>query len=412
MLCIIAVCLIMGIAFGHSWFYCNHPWGYGVEFGFDETNYIECAKRLINTGVFSFWGEGPDAYTTPGYVLWLAAFMRIFGQGNSSITAIRLVQSIFTAVDCLLVWSIGRKITNNRVASLVGSLFIAISCSFCYYARFILTEPLYHFLLLMSVDIILGALKPNNRPSKSSVIINVLCGLVLGFCILVRPPIAILLPFSLVMAVAIRDVNKRKYYVSFWVLLVLGVVIVLTPWTIRNFVQFHKFIPFCTQTNAFFAGFTDDPVSLGLKDPGTIIGNLAYLIEFIKKDPVGMLQYMTIKKFNFTFLGPDVLVFAHLEEFNESLRNCFVYIGGIGIVTGIFTKRYRTISLMIVFYMAMTFIVVPAVRYGLQFYPFLGLSAGLLLYSICRNLFVWITKIKSSIKAFNARRKQQSINHS
>ncbi len=366
----------MIIAFAHSWHYCLRPWHYGVEFGYDETNYIECAKRLLDTGSFSFWGNGPDAYVTPGFVLWLAAFMSVFGKGSAAVYAVKLAQAILTAADVFLTWDIGRKLTRGRLAPLTGAFFVAFSGTFCYYARFMLTEPLYHFLMLLSADLILGAVRFGDR--KGSLLRFFLCGIVAGVCIEVRSPIAVVLPFALVLVLSIRDAQRRKWAVRAFGMLMLGVLVPVIPWTFRNLIVLHKFVPFCTQTNAFFYGFTPDPLALGLKDPGSIWGNLRYVAEFFRADPAGMLKYMTVTKFRIIFLLPDELVFPRLYMVNEHFRNLFVYAGGAGILAGLFFRRYRRISLLIIFFIAMTFLVVPVARYGVQFYPFFGLAAGLL----------------------------------
>jgi len=94
--------------------------------------------------------------------------------------------------------------------------------------------------------------------------LGLLAGALFGLCLLARPNIGLLLPFIL----AYPFIYRRK---SAWKLILQycsAAVLVLIPWSLRNYLVFNSFIPLTTEAGAVF--WSDNhPNAIG----GTVIPN-------------------------------------------------------------------------------------------------------------------------------------------
>lgn len=337
-------------------------------FCYDELNYIACAKRIIETGTFSFWGGAPDAYVSPAFPLFLALNFLIFGSEMKGIIAIRIIQSFLISAGVYFSCKVAYKLSGSKLAEICSGLFIALNASFSYYATLLLTEPLCFFFTMAFINLFLDVLE---NPDKIRLYLT---GMLYAAAILTRPPIAVLIPVFLFFMY--RKI-KPKEILYFGI----GLVTLILPWTIRNLIVLKKLVFFSTQTNAFFWGFCKDPTALGLQDPGTIVGNLKLIASFFKEDPVGMLQYMTVEKFRAIFLNYEEITvnLVRFASLDYLIRIFFVGFGFVGVMFGLFTKKYRKVSVTILIFLFSTFLVIPTVRYGFPFYPFLGMFTGVVL---------------------------------
>ena len=73
---VIAVC---AIAFAYAVVYILHQGRFEENYSPDESHYIAMAQRLLTEGVYSYWGDGPDAYVSPGYPIFLTLCMAVAG---------------------------------------------------------------------------------------------------------------------------------------------------------------------------------------------------------------------------------------------------------------------------------------------------------------------------------------------
>lgn len=172
---------------------------------------------------------------TPGYPFFLALVYSIFGHNHS---AVIIIQFLILALISSTVYCIGKKFLNlpqNLV--FLASLTVLIWPYFILYSTLILTEILFTFFLLLSVYLFLIFQK--NFSLKS--------GFLTGFCFalaaLIRPVI-LLLPFWLIFVLFLTTrSNQGKSHLLKMVLVLVVFLISLTPWIIRNYIQFHQFIP-------------------------------------------------------------------------------------------------------------------------------------------------------------------------
>jgi 4-amino-4-deoxy-L-arabinose transferase-like glycosyltransferase len=168
----------------------------------------------------------PTAFRPPIYPLFLAVISSVAGY---NLLWVRIFQAVIGALICVLVYFIATKVFDKKVAILSGSL-----C--CLYPPLIvnvseiMTETLFTFFLVLGIWLII---------SKRSLLHLLLCGFVFGLALLTRPFIIFFFPFIFYWLL-IHDKYKSTKGI---VILLIGILIVLSPWTIRNYLQLNRFVP-------------------------------------------------------------------------------------------------------------------------------------------------------------------------
>ena len=193
--------------------------------GSDSYNYLDDARELLMTHRFIQPATGePNSYEVPGYPLFLAGVIKIF----SSPLAIPIIQNIFIGLCAVLLWHIG-LVLSRRTAWIATSLF-AFEPAGIFYSNYIVTEPLFIFLAVVTLfflvkrkDVVLaGAFVP---------------GVLLGVATLIRPVGELFLPAVLVFYFVAKNFSLKRTIIFFCAFLV-GWLIVVAPWMVRNKVLF------------------------------------------------------------------------------------------------------------------------------------------------------------------------------
>jgi 4-amino-4-deoxy-L-arabinose transferase-like glycosyltransferase len=210
--------------FPHNWLYSR-----GIELG-------TLAQSLVaGRGLSSPFGgsTGPTALLAPGYPAVIALLFRIFGSFTfRAAIAVMAMQLVFSLMTVLLIMHIARRCFGNRAANLAGT-FWAVSLPLIWMPT-IFWETCLSTLLM--VGMISLALRCEQRPSE---LLWALMGAYCGLAGLVNP--ALLLAFLAVMGWSAWQTRKRSRYSPLLGLLVL--LLVYTPWPIRNARVFHAFVP-------------------------------------------------------------------------------------------------------------------------------------------------------------------------
>jgi 4-amino-4-deoxy-L-arabinose transferase-like glycosyltransferase len=205
----------------------------------DDVKFIRSAWNLAQTGVYSYH-RPPEAtaFMMPGLSYILSFLMILFGKFGG-ITAFRVIQAVVQVLSLLLMFFIARKLFNSKVG--IVAVILDVLCIWeIWIPNLVLTETFFKFFVLCLIYFSLLALDENK------VKYYVLGGLFLGFSALFRPTIAtypiLILIMWIIKKVKFKDALK-------YTLIVAGVFcIVMSPWWIRNYSIFHKFIPFSLAT--------------------------------------------------------------------------------------------------------------------------------------------------------------------
>ncbi|MBU0580504.1 MAG: glycosyltransferase family 39 protein, partial [Candidatus Margulisbacteria bacterium] len=185
------------------------------------------------TGYASAIAENyPTAHIEPLYPLIMALIFKIFGIcTNLSGIIMTLINIFISAATVSLLYIFSRKLFSEKVAQYTGLILCFWPNSL--WRNFNLwSEVLAAFLFLLSLYLILlWQEKPTLKNSIS-------LGILLALCVLTT---ATLVPLLGLFMLAVLFF-KNKYF-KYWLVTIFIALIIFTPWPIRNYFVFHKFIP-------------------------------------------------------------------------------------------------------------------------------------------------------------------------
>ncbi len=214
----------------------------------DSRLYANIAENWMRHGIYGVTNSGvimPTLSRLPGYPAFLAAIFAIFGVEN--FRAVLLVQVLFDLGTCFLIADMARRMFSGRAAK-VAFLLAGICPFLANYAATALTETLEIFFTALALDLALCGL--DRRSGARWIWLG--CGLGVGAGILLRPDGGILLMaigayllWLLQRSLRAGSNASLPARVVVWagVLVLIGALAPLIPWTIRNLHSMHRFQP-------------------------------------------------------------------------------------------------------------------------------------------------------------------------
>jgi 4-amino-4-deoxy-L-arabinose transferase-like glycosyltransferase len=187
----------------------------------------------------------PSALRPPGYPYLLAAVYAVVGH---SFTAGRLMSAALGVIVVALVYLIGRRLWDRRIALVAAALaacfppLIALNAS-------LLSEPLF---LVLELSVVLAVLAW--RSTESGQLYAVAAGVGCGAAALTRS-VGLLLTIAAAVGLLTAPAVPRGRRLTGVAVLLASMCVVIAPWTIRNASVFHgAFIPISTQDGITAAG--------------------------------------------------------------------------------------------------------------------------------------------------------------
>lgn len=243
---------------------------------YDAQAYAAIAASLEAGEGFTV-GEGatqPSSNYSPGLPLFVAGVYELTGGEHERFA--RIVLAFVGTLAVLFAFLIGRRLSGD-VAGLIGAGAVAIYPALLEYQGMLMGEPLAATLLAGAV---LAALWASDRPGARGWLVP---GLLLGALALVRPEY-----LGISAAIAVVVAARQGY--GGWrgrgaeaAVLLLGVAVVVAPWTVRNAVALDRVVPISTGGGqVLFAGSylpsDGDPERVGeevlKRHPGLLRGGL------------------------------------------------------------------------------------------------------------------------------------------
>lgn len=213
-------------------------WGVGADVtpgaaSFDDAAwYHKTAIQFMNgNGYLNPFSGQPTAAWPPGYPAVLGAAYRVLGATTATTV---LLNAIAGALTCGVLWLLGRTLVGAR-AGLLAAVLLACFPSHVYFAALALSETLFTFLAMA-----LLALGVRWLARDVGATAWLFWGIGVGIVTLVRSEA---ITWCILPAAALLSVTTVGRAVRVLVAATLGTMLVLTPWTIRNFRVFGAFVP-------------------------------------------------------------------------------------------------------------------------------------------------------------------------
>jgi 4-amino-4-deoxy-L-arabinose transferase-like glycosyltransferase len=370
---------------------------------YDQVSYNALARSLLDGRGYSFtknWypftpANTPTAHWSFIYPLYLAGIYAVTGYHP---LAARLLQGIVGGVlICLLVYLIGRRVV-DEITGLVGAALAAVYGYFIYYNVALMTETFFIVLVLFSLYL---GLELKEKPVLAR---WALLGLALGVAGLLRQTILLFVPFLLLWLFW----ELKKSGVPWWYFAVPIVIIVLliAPWTIRNYVVYHRFLPL--NSNAGYAFYASNHPHLGthwsndsivVPVPEELAGkNEAELnqaltrkgMEFILADP-GRYLWLTLNKTLEYFKFWPSSDSSRISNLNRVL-SFGLYLPFMLLGLYLSFSRWRNfvpLYLFMIIHTAIHLLSWPSLRYRLPVDAVLMVFAGLTIIELAKQLKTW-----------------------
>jgi predicted acyltransferase len=222
----------------------------------DGVIYSQLGKNLLEQGVFSLDTQAPFSPTLvrlPGYPLFLAGDYAIFGVDN---TPVRILQAVIDTGTCVLIalltWLWTEDDDRKRRNALFAFGLVSLCPFIAIYAAMVLTETLTTFLMAAMALTATLALKADSQ--TRSFLHWIFTGLIAGASVMLRPDsglfaagIGLTLTIS---EIFLRNGDAAPSYQRRFIragvkgfVFTLAFIIVLAPWTIRNYRLFGVFQP-------------------------------------------------------------------------------------------------------------------------------------------------------------------------
>lgn len=205
----------------------------------DDVKFIRSAWTLVSTGQYIYHNPGTSTvFMMPGLSFTLAFVTLIFGK-YTGLTAFRILQSLIQTGSLLLVFFIAKKIFNSKVG-IAAVILSALYAADIWVSNLILTETFFKFFVLLLVYFSIYAIEQKKMKYY------IFGGVFLAIGTLFRPTIAMFPVLILIMWLLKK--YSFKEIVKYTVVVAAIFCAILSPWWIRNYMDFGKFIPLTLAT--------------------------------------------------------------------------------------------------------------------------------------------------------------------
>ena len=198
----------------------------------DGKTYIELASLVAKGG--DYYIAGTYSYWPPGYPLFLSVVFWLFGSSEATIFWTNIILYL---CGTLVVYAFVKSL-KTHVEALVAAALLAVWPAYFTLVGFPSKEVLLIFLVPLALLMYINSSQTNRLLSSASLILG--SGIVFGAASMTQPSLQLLLlaPIigSIIMGVSLRIALRN------FVLLFVGMLLVILPWTIRNYSIHNQFV--------------------------------------------------------------------------------------------------------------------------------------------------------------------------
>jgi len=328
-------------------------------------------------------------WRTPVFPIIIAIIYAITGINNYF--AVKIFLAFIGSVSCIFVYFIGKRIFDENTGK-IASIFTAISPSFIFFSGYVAPIILTLFLGLIPFFFITRDIK------RMSLFNYITGGIFLGIGVLCREILIIIL---LILPVWMFFYYRNKKEIIFRIFLFFaGFILTLSPWVIRNYRIYHKWI--LTSTNGiwtFYAANNESALSdvrgysysydvkelKGLNEIELRATFRSWGINFIKKNPKKYFTLVRKRGFDFWRLYPHTIsgpgkAYSYKHIILGIMYTLPMYFFGIvGFFYSLFRKQWKKpllIYLFIFLYSLLHILFRSAIRFRIPVEPYLIIIAS------------------------------------
>ncbi len=364
-----------------------------INLASDDLNYIKSAAVLIKNDVLTYNSTTePSVFVMPLYPYFVAGIFKIFGTGLTGLQAIRIIQALISCTIILTAYLTAKHLFNSKIA-IITAFIVAFYPPNIITTGYILTETLFTAVLMLLIYLSL-------KFSASPRYINfILLSIIWTAATLIRPTIG-LYPLLLFLYMLIH--HKHKFFKLFklGIVMLLPFILIMTPWWVRNYNEFGKFIPLTASTgNPTLQGtyifYQQKPGETDYYEPGKnaletneIEMNLAKqrIKEGFKNNFLGYLIWYTIGKTAFLWGSPFYWqVYLGIPKIFVVIVHSLLLFGIIFIFT-LFRKnfsRYMLPASTLLYFNIVHCMSMAFDRYAFPLMPIVSIFAAYFWYSVC-----------------------------
>ena len=270
----------------------------------DMEMYVALAEGLIERGEYGV--AGSRAYWPPGLPFFLSATFRLGGMSRATIFAGNML--LFAAMVFAVFW-LASKVA-GAVAARFAVAVVAVWPNLVFNSGLAAKELLIAALLPLTLGLYVSAAQAQVQSRR--VMFALLAGATLGATVLAQPSF-VLFPLVFVVYEVIRS-PRLATTVTRLSFLVLGVVVVVSPWTYRNYVVLSSIVP-VTNTSGVSLYVGNNPTATGgyvpaadalIAEHGEVAANklaMNLAVTWIREHPGQFVALMLPKQV--MFLGDD-----------------------------------------------------------------------------------------------------------
>lgn len=190
----------------------------------------------------TFGSDRPTAFVGPVFPAILALIFAVFGSDDTGVQAVRYIQALLGVLSVFLTYRLVERLTEGRTA-LVAAFLMAIYPPNILVNGLLLTETVYTVLHLGYLFLLVKLSHEEQLSEKAELFLFGLLGAYTALLTLTRATAAL---FPAVFMIYL--LWRRRYAFQNWlrngVIVLLVFSVSMSPWWVRNYIAFDRFIPF------------------------------------------------------------------------------------------------------------------------------------------------------------------------
>ena len=209
-----------------------------------------------------YWQEtGPTAWLTPVYPYLVAGAYKIFGIHTAhAFFATVLLNILFSTATCIPIFYVGKRLGGLTIASVAAWLWAIFPNAWIIPFEWVwdtsLSALLMATILWVTFPLADGNARVRDCDSPSAVARTtsptswrgwLAYGLLWGFALMTNPSLGVMLPFLIAWAIyrllRLHEQNQGRALLNGPTLAIGIAILCCVPWTVRNYLVFHRFIP-------------------------------------------------------------------------------------------------------------------------------------------------------------------------